>query len=89
MEYTTTDCGRYEEITLTAYGEATSFVAAEFVTGEYINIYILEPEDRKSWDPQTEENFRRDVRQLIEDFEEKPDYLVFDPARDNQSEEML
>lgn len=93
VQYTTTDQGWYEEIALTEYGEATQFVAAEFVTGDYRNPYVLEPRARTysdgGWNPELEERFREDVRALVPEFEDTPEYIVFDPACDDQSEEKI
>ena len=88
MEYTVTDHGHYEAITLTAWGEATHLDAAHIVYGEEIGAVILEPVGRSDgWGEDDEHNFRSDVRALVATFEDEPDLIQYDPGRDRAEDE--
>lgn len=88
MEYTVTDRGHYEEITLTGWGEATHLAAAHIIYDDTIGAVILEPADRESgWGEDHEHNFRSDVRALVATFEDTPDFVQYDPGRDRTEEE--
>ena len=90
IPHTVTDRGHYEEITLTEWGDATHLAACEVQFGDTVGAYILEPYDRQEgWSQDDEHNFRSDVRALVAEWLEPPDYLIFDPARDNQQTEEI
>ena len=79
MEYTVTDMGDYEEITLIGWGEATDLEAAYAVYGDIIGAVILEPEDRSNpgaWDEDAERRFRNDVMYFVRSWENVPDVVV-------------
>lgn len=83
MEYTVTDKGNYEEITLTGWGETNGLDAVHAIYGDVLGAVILEPQDRANgWNDDDEHNFRSDVRALVATFEDEPDFLQFDPGRD-------
>lgn len=89
MEYTVTDREGYEGITLTGWGETTSFEAAHAIKDDRVTAYFLEPVNRNEraiWDEDAEERFREEILMFVSSWEEVPDWVVFDPARDRQTE---
>lgn len=85
MQYTVTDKGHYEEITMVEWGETNGLDAAHIMYGDTIGAVILEPQDRREWSEDDEWNFRSDVQALVDGFEDRPDAITFDPGRDNQT----
>lgn len=86
VPFVSIDLGWYEDVVLTEWGDATEYAAAAIVYDGHTAAYILEPEGRPSWDRETEERFREDVKEFANDWEEIAEFIVFDPARDNQEE---
>lgn len=89
INYTATDKGHYEEITLTDDGDTNGLDAVHIMYGDTIGAVILESEARGSrdWD---EDAFRASVKDFIENtFEDQPDSLIFDPGRDDQTSEEM
>lgn len=78
-----------EAIQVQGFGETTEMTAAEIVAGDTVQAVILEPTDRDSFDESREQAFRAAVREMVSDFEDMPDSIIFDPARDNQTSERV
>lgn len=90
-EYTVKSKG-VDEVSVLGFGELTHFEAAEIVGDDgWRACVFLEPQERQEgWD--REEEWRQAVREIAKDlaYEGSDEYyLVFDPARDQQEEEVL
>lgn len=78
-----------EQIEVQGFGEMTTFAAAEIVFGNTVGAVVLEPEGRGNFSADDEQAFRAAVRRVIADFEDAPNTIIFDPARDNQTSEAV
>lgn len=85
MQYTATDKGHYEEITLTFWGETTGYDSAHFMYGDTLGAVVLQPVRRDEFAEDDEFVFRSEVVALVADFEDRPDIIIFDPGTDQQT----
>lgn len=85
MQYTVTDKGHYEEITLPEWGETHGLDAAHIMYGDTIGAVVLEPASRSDFGEDDEFDFRSNIQALVDGFEDQPDSIIFDPGRDRQS----
>jgi hypothetical protein len=94
--------GTVDEITLTDFGSASRYEAAEIVSSQGMRAAIfLEPQSRTErssggWSDDQEQAFRAAIRDVAADLDyqdgandDEPYCLVFDPGRDQTAEEII